>query len=105
MPALPPPSDPRAHGAPGSTFTCCCGAYRPAGTFSTVRAFERSAQEMTGPFVYASSLAIDVEKMQRLPDADTIADETRIVLERISARLQRAGLTLRDVVKTTCYIR
>jgi 2-iminobutanoate/2-iminopropanoate deaminase len=60
---------------------------------------------MTGPFVYASSLAIDVEKMQRLPDANTIADETRIVLQRITAQLQRAGLTLRDVVKTTCYIR
>jgi 2-iminobutanoate/2-iminopropanoate deaminase len=60
---------------------------------------------MTGPFVYASSLAIDVQKMQRLPGADTIASETRIVLERITAQLERAGLTLRDVVKTTCYLR
>jgi 2-iminobutanoate/2-iminopropanoate deaminase len=60
---------------------------------------------MSGPFVYASSLAIDVEKMQRLPEADTIANETRVVLQRITAQLEKAGLTLRDVVKTTCYLR
>ncbi|GHB73803.1 hypothetical protein GCM10010377_75260 [Streptomyces viridiviolaceus] len=56
------------------------------------------------PFVYASSLAIDVATMKLVPEADTIANETRVVFERISARLAHSGLTLRDVVKTTCYL-
>lgn len=58
-----------------------------------------------GPFAYASSLAISVETMRRVPEADTIANEVRVVLDRISAQLRAKGLALRDVVKTTCYLR
>jgi 2-iminobutanoate/2-iminopropanoate deaminase len=43
--------------------------------------------------------------MKRVPEADTIADETRVVLERIQKQLANAGLTLRDIAKTTCYLR
>ncbi|MFG2658481.1 RidA family protein [Streptomyces sp. NPDC048425] len=57
-----------------------------------------------GPFVYASSLAIDVATMKLVPEADTVAHETCVVFERIAARLAKDGLSLRDVVKTTCYL-
>jgi 2-iminobutanoate/2-iminopropanoate deaminase len=56
------------------------------------------------PFVYASSLAIDVETMRRVPEAGTIAEETDVVLDRIEARLQQSGLSLKDIIKTTCYV-
>ncbi|WP_425839929.1 RidA family protein [Streptomyces fractus] len=56
------------------------------------------------PFVHASSLAIDVATMRLVPEAVTIADETRVVLDRVAARLSRHGLTLGDVVKATCYL-
>jgi 2-iminobutanoate/2-iminopropanoate deaminase len=56
------------------------------------------------PFVYTASLAIDVKTTKRIPEADTIANETRIVLERIAERLKPRGCTLRDIVKTTCYL-
>ncbi|MBS1887873.1 MAG: RidA family protein [Actinobacteria bacterium] len=59
---------------------------------------------MTGPFVYASSLAIDIETVRRLPEADTVAAETRIVMEKIEAQLAAAGLARKDIVKTTCYL-
>ncbi|MFT4233060.1 MAG: RidA family protein, partial [Leucobacter sp.] len=58
----------------------------------------------TSPIVYASSLAIDVATMKLVPEADTIANETRVVLERISRQLEAQGLGLGDVVKTTCYL-
>jgi 2-iminobutanoate/2-iminopropanoate deaminase len=54
--------------------------------------------------VYASSLAIDVETMRRVPEAATVAQETNVVLDRIQVRLSQSGLTLRDVIKTTCYV-
>lgn len=57
------------------------------------------------PFVYASALAIDVATMRLVPEADTIAHETEVVLARIGARLEANGLGFADVVKTTCYLR
>ena len=56
------------------------------------------------PFVYASALAIDVATMKLVPEADTVARETEIVFERIAARLRASGLSLADVVKTTCFL-
>lgn len=57
------------------------------------------------PFTYASSLAIDVATMRRVPEAATITGETSVVFQRIGKQLDAAGLTLRDVVKTTTYVR
>lgn len=57
------------------------------------------------PIVFASSLAIDVATMQLVPEADTIANETRVVLERIGRQLEAKGSSLKNVVKTTCYLR
>ena len=58
----------------------------------------------TQPLVFASSNALDSTSMKRVKEADTVGNETRIVLERINATLAEAGCSLRDVVKTTCYI-
>ncbi|MBV6759805.1 RidA family protein [Rhodococcus opacus] len=55
-------------------------------------------------FVYAAGLALDPVTMARREDAESIADETRICLGNVSTILAEAGLTLRDVVKTTCYL-
>jgi 2-iminobutanoate/2-iminopropanoate deaminase len=57
------------------------------------------------PFVYASSLAIDVATMTLVPEADTIEHEVGVVVGRIASQLEKAGLGLADVVKTTCYLR
>lgn len=59
---------------------------------------------LTSPLVYASSLAIDVATMKLVPEADTITNETAVVLERISRQLEAKGFGLADVVKTTCYL-
>ncbi|GAB7004714.1 hypothetical protein JCM18899A_21870 [Nocardioides sp. AN3] len=56
------------------------------------------------PFVYASALAIEVASMTLVEEADTVAHETEVVLARIGSALETAGLTLGDVVKTTCYL-
>ncbi|ORA82725.1 RidA family protein [Mycobacterium malmoense] len=64
-----------------------------------------SSGTATEVFVYAAGLAMDPETMRRREDAASIADETRICLENICTILAEAGLGLRDIVKTTCYVR
>ncbi|HTW87333.1 MAG TPA: RidA family protein [Candidatus Binataceae bacterium] len=63
-----------------------------------------SSGTATDVFVYAAGLALDPKTLRRRADAKTIADETRICLRNIEAILAEAGLTLRHVVKTTCYL-
>ena len=60
---------------------------------------------VTDHLVYASALAIDLKTMKRVPEAQTIADETRIVIKRLESVLAEAGCTLRDIAKTTCFVR
>ena len=60
---------------------------------------------VTDHFAFASAVAIDVRTMKRLTQADTVGNETRICLEQIETTLKEAGLTRRNVVKTTCYLR
>jgi 2-iminobutanoate/2-iminopropanoate deaminase len=60
---------------------------------------------VTGHLVYASALAIDIQTMKRVPEAQTVADETRIAIKRLESVLAEAGCTLRDVAKTTCFVR
>ncbi|MEU1999866.1 RidA family protein [Rhodococcus sp. NPDC019627] len=64
-----------------------------------------SSGTATDVLVYAAGLALDPETMARRKDTESIADETRICLENVARILEDAGLTLRDVVKTTCYLR
>ncbi|MEQ9244093.1 RidA family protein [Roseovarius indicus] len=58
----------------------------------------------TEHFVYAAGLAIDGATMRRVPEADTIENETRICLQRIEDTLAEAGLSLKDVAKTSCWV-
>lgn len=60
---------------------------------------------VTDHLAFASAVAIDVATMKRLAEANTIANETRVCLERIEATLKEAGMTRRNIVKTTCYLR
>ena len=54
--------------------------------------------------VFAGGMALDLYTLQRLPEAVTIADETRLALKELEDVLAAAGCTLRDVVKMTCYL-
>jgi len=58
----------------------------------------------TNGYVFAGGMALDLYTLKRLPEADTIGAETKLCLKEIEAILQAAGCTMRDVVKTTCYL-
>jgi 2-iminobutanoate/2-iminopropanoate deaminase len=58
----------------------------------------------TETMVFANGMAFDNDSRTRMAEAVTIADETRIVLEALSAILADAGTSLADVVKTTVYL-
>lgn len=57
-----------------------------------------------GDLVYADASALDLPETTRVPGAESIADETNIVLDRLALTLEQAGLTLADVVKVNCYL-
>src|SRR5690606_26751740 len=48
--------------------------------------------------------AMDPETLQRRADAVTLEDEVRIAFENIDHILGEAGLSRKDIVKTTCYL-
>ncbi len=54
---------------------------------------------------FATGLAMDPETLRRRSDAVTIDDEVRIAFENIDHILGEAGLSRRDVIKATCYLR
>jgi enamine deaminase RidA (YjgF/YER057c/UK114 family) len=58
----------------------------------------------TDSLVFVAGMAFDYENLCRLPEAVTVADETRICLQRIQRRLELCGLTLSDIAKTTVYL-
>ncbi|MDV7088372.1 RidA family protein [Rhodococcus opacus] len=58
----------------------------------------------TKDYVFCGGMALDLETLARKPEADTIANETKIALEEIQGILETVGCTLGDVVKTTCYL-
>jgi 2-iminobutanoate/2-iminopropanoate deaminase len=59
---------------------------------------------VTDRLVFASAIAIDVDTMSRLAEADTIEHETDAVIAQLADLLGQAGLTLADIAKTTCYV-
>ena len=63
-----------------------------------------SAGSVTDRLVFAAASAIDPATMQRIPEADTIFNETRICFERIEKTLNEAGLNLNDIAKCTCWV-
>jgi 2-iminobutanoate/2-iminopropanoate deaminase len=54
--------------------------------------------------VYAEASAVDASTGRRLTEAGSVADETRVCVERLRAVLQEAGYDLSDVVKVNCYL-
>lgn len=54
--------------------------------------------------VFAGGMALDLQTLKRLPEAVTIADETRLALKEVEDVLAGAGCTLKDIVKITCYL-
>jgi 2-iminobutanoate/2-iminopropanoate deaminase len=58
----------------------------------------------TDTLVFVNGMAFDNETRTRMVQADSIADETRIVLDAIVAMLADSGCTIDDVTKTTVYL-
>jgi 2-iminobutanoate/2-iminopropanoate deaminase len=54
--------------------------------------------------VYTSSSAVNPATRKRVEEADTVYDETKVIIERIERSLGAAGLTLRDLAKVTCFV-
>ena len=49
-------------------------------------------------------MALDMEKLKRLEQADTVANEVRYCLNRLEQRLQSRGLGKRDIAKISAYM-
>lgn len=64
-----------------------------------------SSGTATESLVFAAGLAMDPDTLKRRSDAVTLADEVRIAFENLDHILGEAGLSRRDIVKTTCYLR
>jgi 2-iminobutanoate/2-iminopropanoate deaminase len=54
--------------------------------------------------VFTAAMAVDLPKRTRLAEAETIADETRITFDKITAMLEAGGSSLGDVVKATVWL-
>jgi 2-iminobutanoate/2-iminopropanoate deaminase len=63
-----------------------------------------SAGAVAGNMVFTGAMALDLDSLTRVPEAKTIADETRICIEELERGLEKAGCTLNDLVKVNCYL-
>lgn len=63
-----------------------------------------SAGVITDTFVFTAASAIDPTTMKRVPEADTIHGELKVILDRIAAVLAEADLTLQDLTKITVWL-
>jgi 2-iminobutanoate/2-iminopropanoate deaminase len=66
--------------------------------------FGLSAGAIAGNLVFAAAMALDLDKLERSAEAETIADETRICIRELERILAEAGCTLDDLVKVNCYL-
>lgn len=57
-----------------------------------------------GDLVYADASALELPGTELVADADSIAAETGVALDRLEATLRQAGLGLGDVAKVNCYL-
>jgi 2-iminobutanoate/2-iminopropanoate deaminase len=62
-----------------------------------------SSGAIVGDYAFVAGMALD-ENIKRSAEAESIADEVRICLGQIEDGLAKAGMTLRNVVKTTCWL-
>jgi 2-iminobutanoate/2-iminopropanoate deaminase len=58
----------------------------------------------TDQLVFVASMAYHESEMRRADEAVTIADETRICLDRMQLKLQAVGCDLSHVCKMTVYL-
>jgi 2-iminobutanoate/2-iminopropanoate deaminase len=63
-----------------------------------------SAGVAVGELVFADASAIDLDTGERATAAESVADETRICLERLQDTLQQAGSGLPGVIKVNAYL-
>lgn len=63
-----------------------------------------SSGAVAGDHAFAAGMAIDMQTLGRLPEADTIGNETRVCLQHVEETLREGGFSLREVVKLTCYL-
>lgn len=63
-----------------------------------------SAGVITDRFVFTAASAIDPATRTRVPEAVTVRDEVRIILDRIASVLAEADLTLQDLTKITVWL-
>jgi 2-iminobutanoate/2-iminopropanoate deaminase len=75
--------------------------FLPGGSHGTESGFAAGAR--VGGLVWAEASAVDAAG-RRTPEAETVADETRVCLERLRDTLQEAGADLADLVKVNCYL-
>ncbi|MGH3244331.1 MAG: RidA family protein [Spirillospora sp.] len=64
----------------------------------------RAGAVAAGGLVFTDATALDLGTLRRVPEATTIAAETRVCLDRLARTLEQAGCTLRDVVKVNSYL-
>lgn len=63
-----------------------------------------AAGTVAGNMVFTAATAIDLATRKRVSEADTIKNETRVILDRIERTLAEAGCTLRDLAKVTAFV-
>jgi 2-iminobutanoate/2-iminopropanoate deaminase len=76
----------------------------PAEAAGFAERFGLSRASSSGRFLFSAAMALDREKMQRLAEAGSIADEVRICLDRLKDVLDAQGRARSDIVKLTVYL-
>lgn len=64
----------------------------------------RSSGATVGDLTFLTVTALDPETGKRVPEAGTVAEEVEVLFARADAVLAEAGLTRRDLVKSTCWV-
>ncbi|MCB1273881.1 MAG: RidA family protein [Leucobacter sp.] len=65
---------------------------------------KRSSGATAGAFTFVTVDALDPETGRRVAEADTIENEVKVLFKRADAALAEAGLSRKDLVKSTCWI-
>ena len=58
----------------------------------------------TDDYVFVASMALHPTERRRDDNTDTIAQETKVCLDRMETKLGAVGCSLQDVVKMTVYL-
>ncbi|GHB56766.1 hypothetical protein GCM10010377_54740 [Streptomyces viridiviolaceus] len=87
------------HGSPGTTFLVA-----PTADRERMGKLGLGGAALAGDRLFAGAMAIDLTTLSRVADAKSVVDETRICFDSVGATLARAGGTLRDIAKMTCYV-